>query len=53
MLSSQTRFLSYTFQLLVIIVTGHRFIAFLLKTDEARIEHFMYLPKTYKHDVKN
>lgn len=51
-LCSETWFLNYALQLLVIIVIGRRFIAFLLKTDEARMKHFMYLPVTYKHDVK-
>lgn len=52
MLSSETRFPNYALQLLVIIVAGHSFIAILLKTDKARMKHFMYLPVTYKHDVK-
>ena len=51
-LSSETWFLNYTFQVLVLIVTGHRFITFLLKTDKVRMKHLMYLPVTYKHDVK-
>lgn len=48
----EKQFLNYSLQLLVIIMTGHRFITFLLKTEKDRMKYFMYFPVTYKRDME-
>lgn len=51
LLCSETVF-NHSLQLLVLIMTGHRFMTSLLKTEKDRMKYFMYFPVSYKRDME-